>query len=58
MYTEKRHQTWPNTVDLATKLWGTAEDLRRTAGFAATKDLMARSSNAEEEEVNCPRRTL
>ena len=36
MYTEKRHPTWPKSVDLATKLWGTSEDLRRTAEFAAT----------------------
>ena len=30
---EKRRQTWPNREDLATKLWGTAEDLRRTASL-------------------------
>ena len=35
MYTKNCHQTRPNSVDLATKLWGMAEDLRRTAGFAA-----------------------
>ena len=40
------------SVDLASKLWGTAEDLRRAARFTATpglQDLMARSPNAEEE---------
>ena len=51
VYTEKHHQTWPNSVDLTTKLWGTVEDLSDgwICSTTRTKDLMARSLNAEEE---------
>ena len=38
-FTQRRQQVWPDRVNLATKLWGTAEDLRRTAGFAASLPL-------------------
>ena len=36
---ERRRKTWPNNTDLATKLWGTVEDLCRTAQFAPSLDL-------------------
>ena len=35
-YAERRQLTWPHGADLATKLWGSAEDLYRTAGFVAS----------------------
>ena len=38
-YAEKRQLTWPQGADLATKLWGSAEDLYRTAGFVASTGL-------------------
>ena len=40
--TERPQLTWPHCADLATKLWGSAEDLYRTAGFCGinrTEDL-------------------
>ena len=52
-YAERRQLTWPQGADLATKLWGSAEDLYRTAGFVASTILNiwpARLSIAEEEE--------
>ena len=48
-----RQLTWPQGANLATKLWGSAEDLYRTAGFVASTGLKiwpARLSIAEEEE--------
>ena len=51
-YAERRQLTWPLRADLATKLWGSAEDLYRTAGFVASTGLRiwsARLSIAEEE---------
>ena len=36
---EKRQHFWPQGVDLATKLWGTADDLARTASYVASLDL-------------------
>ena len=45
--------TWPQGADLATKLWGSAENLYRTAGFVASTGLKiwpARLLVAEEEE--------
>ena len=38
-YAERRQLTWPHGADLATKLWGSAEDLYRTAGFVASTGL-------------------
>ena len=38
-YAERRQLTWPQGADLATKLWGSAEDLYRTAGFVASTGL-------------------
>ena len=38
-YAERRQLTWPQGADLATKLWGSAEDLCRTAGFVASTGL-------------------
>ena len=38
-YTERRQLTWPQGAGLATKLWGSAEDLYRTAGFVASTGL-------------------
>ena len=38
-YAERRQLTWPQGADLATKLWGLAEDLYRTAGFVASTGL-------------------
>ena len=38
-YAERRHLTWRQVADLATKLWGSAEDLYRTAGFVASTKL-------------------
>ena len=38
-YAERRQLTWPQDADLATKLWGSAEDLYRTAGFVASDGL-------------------
>ena len=52
-YAERCQLTWPQGADLATKLWGSAEDLYRTAGFVASTGLKiwpARLSIAEEEE--------
>ena len=51
-YAERRQLTWPQGADLATKLWGSAEDLYWTAGFVASTGLKiwpARLSIAEEE---------
>ena len=52
----KRHQlTWPQGADLATKLWGSAEDLYQMAGFVASTGLKiwpAWLSIAEEEDWN------
>lgn len=39
LYEELRQQSWPGGMDLKTKLWGTAEDLRRTSSFAASLGL-------------------
>ena len=53
IYTERRQLTWPQGADLATKLWDSAEDLYRKAGFVASAGLKiwpARLSIAEEEE--------
>ena len=53
IYTERRQLTWPQGADLATKLWGSAEDLYRTVGFVASTALEiwpAQLSIAEEEE--------
>ena len=36
---ERRQLTWPQGAVLATKLWGSAEDLYRTAGFVASTEL-------------------
>ena len=38
-YAERRQLTWPQGADLTTKLWGSAEDLYRTAGFVASTRL-------------------
>ena len=38
-YAERRQLTWPHGADLATKLWGLAKDLYRTAGFVASTGL-------------------
>ena len=38
-YAERRQLTWPHGADLATKLWGSAEDVYRTAGFVASAGL-------------------
>ena len=38
-YAVKRQLTWPQGADLTTKLWGSAEDLYRTAGFVASAGL-------------------
>ena len=38
-YTKRRQLTWPQGADLATKLWGLAEDLYQTAGFVASTGL-------------------
>ena len=38
-YAERRQLTWPQGADLPTKLWGSAEDLYRTAGFVASTGL-------------------
>ena len=51
-YAERRELTWPHGADLATKLWGSAVDLYRTAGFVVSTGLKiwpARLSIAEEE---------
>ena len=52
-HVETRQLTWPQGADLATKLWGSAEDLYRTAAFVASTGLKispARLSIAETEE--------
>ena len=52
---ERRQLAWPQGADLTTKLWGSAEDLYRTAGFVASTGLRiwpARLSIVEE-EVGC-----
>ena len=33
---KQRHQLWPQDESTTNKLWGTAEDLRRTTQFLAT----------------------
>ena len=38
-YAETRQQRLPHSADLATKLWGSAEDHYRTAGFVASTGL-------------------
>ena len=38
-YAERRQLTWPQSADLSTKLWGSAGDLYRTAGFVASTGL-------------------
>ena len=38
-YAKRRQLTWRQGADLATKLWGSAEDLYRTAGFVASTGL-------------------
>ena len=38
-YAERRQLAWPHGADLATKKWGSAEDLRWTAGFVASARL-------------------
>ena len=38
-YAEKRQLAWPQGADLATKLWGSAEDLYQTTGFVASTAL-------------------
>ena len=38
-YAERRQLTWPQGTDLTTKLWGSAENLYRTAGFVASTGL-------------------
>ena len=51
-YAKRRQLTWPQGADLATKLWGSAEDLYQTAGFMASTGLKiwpAQLSIAEEE---------
>ena len=53
-YAERHQLTWPQGADLATKLWGSAEDLYRMSSFVATaglKLLPAWLSIAEEEGV-------
>ena len=53
IYTERCLLIWPQGADLATKLWGLAEDLYRTAGFVASTGLKIRPAQlsiAEEEE--------
>ena len=50
-YAERCQLTWPQGADLATKLWGSAEDLYGTAAFVASTGLKiwpARLSIAEE----------
>ena len=52
-YAERRQLTWPHGADLATKLWGSAEDLYWTTGFVALTGLKiwpAWLSMAEEEQ--------
>ena len=38
-YAERRQLIWPHGADLATKLWGSTEDLYRTAGFVTATGL-------------------
>ena len=38
-YVWRRQLTWPHGADLVTKLWGSAEDLYRMAGFVASAGL-------------------
>ena len=38
-YAERRQLTWPQGANQATKLWGSAEDLYRTADFVASTGL-------------------
>ena len=38
-YAERRQLTWPHSADLATKLWGSAEDLYRICVINRTEDL-------------------
>ena len=39
LYTAQRNQTWPEEVDLNTKLWGPTIDLEKTARFVASTGL-------------------
>ena len=36
IWRKQRHQLWPQDESTTNKLWGTAEDLRRTTQFLAT----------------------
>ena len=38
-YAERHQLTWPHGADLANKLWGSTEDLYRTAHFVASTGL-------------------
>ena len=39
LVSEMWQKLWPGGADLTTKLWGTADDLRRTSSFAASLGL-------------------
>ena len=39
IWRKQRHQLWPQDESTTNKLWGTAEDLRRTTQFLATCEL-------------------
>ena len=41
VWRKQRHQLWPQDEPTTNKLWGTAEDLRRTTQFLATRGLRA-----------------
>ena len=38
-FSGERQKTWPEAVDVQTKLWGSVADLAQTAGFIATLGL-------------------
>ena len=39
LYEERRQQTWDEDTPVKTKLWGTVDDLRRTANFIGSLGL-------------------
>ena len=39
LYEERRQQTWDEDTPVRTKLWGTVDDLRRTANFIGRLEL-------------------
>ena len=53
VWRKQRHQLWPQDESTTNKLWGTAEDLRRTTQFLATCGLRVQARL-----INCIKRNI